>query len=82
VKLFVANISFSASEEAVRELFEQVGPVRRLYFARDGAGKPRGFAFLEYESELDAARALDDLHGKDLMGRRLVVQESKDGGQR
>ena len=77
MKLFIANISFSATEEDLRELFGTVGPIKRLSLIKTD-GKLRGYGFLEYADPLDAARALDDLHGKDFMGRRLVVQESKE----
>ena len=78
MKLFVCNITFTASEEAVRELFQQIGPLKRLYLATDRDGKSRGFGFIEYVDPLDASRALDDLHGKELMGRRLIVIESEE----
>lgn len=82
MKLFVANVSFSASEEDLRELFSAVGPIKRLHLAKTVEGKSRGFAFLEFQDDLDASRALDDLHGHNFQGRRLVVQEASDGGQR
>ena len=81
MKLFIANIAFSASEADLRELFEQIGPVTRCRLIMTN-GKSRGYAFVEYESDLDAARAIDDLHESHFMGRRLVVQESRNGGQR
>jgi RNA recognition motif-containing protein len=78
MKLFVANIAFAATQADLEELFRQIGPLKRVHLVtRDG--KSRGFGFVEFLAPLDAARALNDLHGKELMGRRLIVQESNDG---
>ena len=79
MKLFVANVSFAATEADLKELFGQIGPVKRVHLATDQNGKSRGFGFIEYEDPLDSTRAFDDLHGKELKGRRLIVKEAVDG---
>ena len=78
MKLFVANLNYEVSEEELRELFRQVGPIKRVHLAT-ASGKSRGFGFVEYEDDLDASRAIDDLHGISFHGRRLAVKESTDG---
>ena len=79
-RLYVGNLPFSADEHGVRTLFEQnerkVEEVK-LITDRD-TGRPRGFAFAEFNSEADAQSAISDLDGKDLDGRTLNVNEAQD----
>jgi len=77
VTLFIASVNFEADEEAVRALFEEVGPVRRFTLVKTD-GRLRGYGFVEFENDLDALRAIDTLNNRYYMGRRLVVQESKE----
>lgn len=87
-KIYVGNLPFSADESAVRELFAPHGTVESVTLINDrDTGRPRGFGFVEM-SRPDAARAIQNLNGKDLGGRALKVNEAQDkprdnrGGQR
>lgn len=85
-KLFVANISFEATEEAVRALFEEVGTVEDFYYARDQeTGRPRGFCFVTMATDGEAETAIERLHGYDMNGRDLrvsVARPKEDRGPR
>ena len=82
-KLYVGNLPFSASEEAVRALFAAYGRVQTFSLVNDRqTGTPRGFGFVEMSSD-DAAKAMQGLNGKDFDGRPMKVneaQESERGG--
>ena len=87
-KIYVGNLPFSATEEAVRALFAQHGTVESVALPADrDTGRPRGFGFVEM-SAADAARAIQNLNGQDMGGRNLKVNEAQDkprnggGGQR
>jgi len=90
-KIYVGNLPFSATEESVRMLFAQHGTVETLSLIMDReTGRPRGFGFVEM-ARADAARAIQNLNGKDMEGRALKVNEAQDkprggggggGGQR
>jgi hypothetical protein len=86
-KLFVANISFEATEESVRALFEGVGAVEDFYYARDQeTGRPRGFCFVTMATEAEAQEAIRQFDGYDLEGRDLRVsvarpKEDRGGGR-
>jgi RNA recognition motif-containing protein len=77
-KIYVGNLPFSATEEAVRALFAQYGTVESVSLINDReTGRPRGFGFVEM-SKADAARAIQSLNGQDMGGRPLKVNEAQD----
>jgi RNA recognition motif. (a.k.a. RRM, RBD, or RNP domain) len=52
--LFVSNLSYKTEEKSLREAFEPFGRIRRVRIVvNQKTGKPRGYAFIEYESESD-----------------------------
>ena len=76
--LFVGNLPFSTTEDALRELFAAYGEVQQVRVMTDrDTGKPRGFAFVEMTQDEDAAKAIAALNGKDLGGRALTVNEAR-----
>jgi RNA recognition motif-containing protein len=77
-KLYVGNLPFSATEDAVRTLFSKHGTVEKVSLITDrDTGRPRGFAFVEM-SNADASRAMQALNGTDLDGRSLKINEAQD----
>jgi RNA recognition motif-containing protein len=76
--LFVGNLPFSATEDALRELFAGFGEVQQVKIMTDrDTGKSRGFAFVEMTQDEDAAKAIAALNGKDFGGRALTVNEAR-----
>ena len=76
--IFVGNLNFGATEDAVRSLFEQYGAVERVSIVTDrDTGQPRGFGFVEMSSNSDADRAIAELNGRELDGRALNVNEAR-----
>ena len=88
--VFVGNLSFGATESAVRSMFEAYGTVDRVSLITDrDTGQARGFGFVEMSNNAEADRAITELNGRDLDGRALNVNEarpktdrSSDGGGR
>jgi RNA recognition motif-containing protein len=76
MKLFVGNLPYSATEDAIRQLFEAHGRVNKVSLINDReTGQPRGFGFVEMDNA-EAARAMQALNGQDFQGRRLKVNEA------
>ena len=76
--IFVGNLDFNASEEAVRSLFERHGQVNSARIMTDReTGRSRGFAFVEMENEGEADQAIAALNGYTLDGRPLNVNEAR-----
>jgi len=77
-KLYIGNLPFTATEDAVRNLFAPHGTVETLALINDrDTGRPRGFGFIEMSSA-DASRAMQALNGKDFDGRALRINEAQD----
>jgi RNA recognition motif-containing protein len=76
--IFVGNLDFGATEDAVRSMFEAYGAVERVSIVTDrDTGQARGFGFVEMSSNSDADRAISELNGRDLGGRALNVNEAR-----
>ena len=78
-KLYVGNLPFQATEEQVTSLFSQTGvTAANVTLVRDRfSGQPRGFGFVEVNSDEEAERAIQGLNGHDFLGRNIVVNEAR-----
>jgi len=76
--IYVGNLSFDATEDQVRSMFEAYGPVDRVSIITDrDSGQPRGFAFVEMPDDDSAGKAMEALNGSNLGGRNLTVNEAR-----
>ncbi|XP_037806458.1 cleavage stimulation factor subunit 2 [Lucilia sericata] len=75
--VFVGNIPYEATEEKLKEIFSEVGPVvsLKLVFDRE-SGKPKGFGFCEYKDQETALSAMRNLNGYEIGGRTLRVDNA------
>lgn len=77
-RLYVGNLSFNTTEDALRGLFAQAGTVTSCNVIMDRfTNKSRGFAFVEMASQEEATKAVSQLNGKELDGRMLKVNEAR-----
>ena len=78
-KLYVGNIPFTTTEDELTQLFERHGTVQSVNVITDReTGRPRGFAFVEMESDQAAQAAQRALDGSQLGGRSLRVNEAQE----
>jgi RNA recognition motif-containing protein len=78
MNIFVSNVPYTATEDEVRQLFEGYGTVDTVRLMTDReTGQPRGFGFVEMPNGTEARAAIAGLHGKDVAGRSLVVNEAR-----
>ncbi|MGA2434687.1 MAG: RNA-binding protein [Bryobacteraceae bacterium] len=76
--IFVGNLSFGATEDAVRSLFEAHGKVDRVNVVTDrDTGRARGFGFVEMSDDGEAEKAIAAINGRELDGRALNVNEAR-----
>jgi cold-inducible RNA-binding protein len=77
-KLFVGGLSYNTDVDEIRDLFVQAGEVMSVNVIKDKfTNQSRGFGFVEMATEAQAADAISKFNGKELNGRKLVVNESK-----
>ena len=70
--IYVGNLPFSASEDEIRQKFEQFGAVHSVKLISDReTGRPRGFGFVEMDQS-SAQAAIRELNGKDMGGRPQI----------
>jgi len=82
-KLYVGNISFSATEEELKELFQQAGEVESVKIIKDNyTGRSRGFCFVEMTQEEAAEKAKEMFNGYSLRNRNLIVNDARPQRQR
>jgi RNA recognition motif-containing protein len=73
-KLYVGNLNYSTTEQDLRELFSEVGPVASVSLVMDrDTGRPRGFGFVEMETDEAAAAAVEKLNNREVAQRTLTV---------
>jgi cold-inducible RNA-binding protein len=73
-RLFVGNLSYQTGENDLQDYFAQAGAVTSVNVMMDKfTGKSRGFAFIEFASAEEAAKAVEQFHNKEFQGRPLTV---------
>lgn len=78
-RIYVGNLSYNTSETELRSAFGAYGEVREAKIVTDReTGQPRGFAFVEMSSDSEAQAAISALHGANLGGRTLTVNEAQE----
>jgi cold-inducible RNA-binding protein len=78
MKLYVGNLSFSAGESELRELFSPYGTVTDVHVVTDRlSGQSRGFAFVSMGNRHEGQAAIKALEGQLVEGRNLTVNEAR-----
>ena len=78
MNIFVGNLAFSATDQDLRQLFEQYGVVDKISVITDrDTGRSKGFGFVEMSDSAAAKAAIQGLQGTELAGRTLTVNEAK-----
>lgn len=77
-KLYVGNLSYQLDDQALAEAFAQFGTVESARIVTDReSGRSKGFGFVEFATDDEAATAIEKMNGVELSGRALNVSEAK-----
>ncbi len=78
MSIYVGNLSYKVTEEDLRTAFAEYGKVSRVQLPTDReTNRPRGFAFVEMETEAEETAAIEALDGAEWMGRDLKVNKAR-----
>ncbi|MHC4066188.1 MAG: RNA recognition motif domain-containing protein [Planctomycetota bacterium] len=76
--IYVGNLSFEATEDELRGLFEEHGEVLKVNIVTDrDTGRPRGFGFVEMADAGKGRTAIEQINSREVGGRTLNVNEAK-----
>ena len=77
-KLYVGGLSYSTTEDALKDAFSQAGSVDTATIIIDKmSGRSKGFGFVEMSTEEDATKAIEMWNGKEFEGRTITVNEAR-----
>src|ERR1700730_17482352 len=82
-KLYVGNLAYGVSDSDLQQMFEAHGAVQSAQVIMDrDTGRSKGFGFVEMGSDAEAQAAIQAMHGQEIEGRALTVNEArpKEGG--
>lgn len=77
-KLYVGGLSYSTTEQSLRDAFAQAGTVETATVIMDRmSGRSKGFGFVEMSTDEEAQKAIEMFNGKEFEGRTLTVNEAR-----
>lgn len=77
-KLYVGNLPFSATGDSLKALFATYGEIEEAIVISDRfSGRSKGFGFITFKDEASAQKAIEELNGKDVEGRKIVVNVAR-----
>ncbi len=82
-KVFVGNLSYDTTPGDLEKLFTEVGDVGEVFLPNDRAtGRPRGFAFVEFDNAEAVTQAIEKFDGHDVKGRPIRVSVAEERPRR
>jgi cold-inducible RNA-binding protein len=77
-RLYIGSLSYDSTDDSLKNHFSKVGTVESSSVVMDKmSGRSRGFGFVEMSTDDEAAKAVDELNGTDLDGRKIIVNEAR-----
>ena len=77
-RLFVGGLPYTTTSEELREMFAKIGEVTSCDVIMDKfTNQGKGFAFVEYADDANAVKAIAELNGTEVGGRKIVVNEAR-----
>ncbi len=78
MNIYIGNLSPEVNDDELREAFEAFGNVQSVNIIKDKfSGVSKGFGFVEIEAKAEARAAIQELNGKDLKGKNIIVNEAR-----
>ena len=78
MRLYVGNLNYRTGEDELASMFGEYGQVESAVIISDReTGRSKGFGFVEFSSDDDARKAIEEMNGKEVEGRPLKVNEAR-----
>lgn len=78
MNIYVGNLSYNMTEQELKNAFQEYGSVVKATLITDrNTGRSKGFGFIEMESKADGEKAISNLDGSDVGGRKMKVNEAR-----
>ncbi|WP_107667331.1 RNA-binding protein [Cyanothece sp. BG0011] len=78
MSIYVGNLAYEVTDADLNTVFSDYGSVKRIHIPTDReTGRPRGFAFVEMNTEEEESKAIDTLDGAEWMGRSMKVNQAR-----
>lgn len=77
-KLYVGNLPWTLTNDTLKDLFTAMGEITEAVIITDRmSGRSKGFGFVTFANEADAEKAVAEMNGKDIEGRKIVVNVAR-----
>lgn len=77
-KIFVGNLSFNVTDQDLSQMFAEFGEISEAVLIKNKLnGRSKGFGFVTFKDDASAAKAVESMNGKEVMGRALTVNEAR-----
>ena len=82
MNIYIGNLHYNVNEEELKEIFKEYGEVMSVTIITDKyTGRSKGFGFIEMLNDEEASKAIDNLNGTELRGRKVIVNLAKERGK-
>ena len=82
LNIYIGNLHYNVNEEELIEIFEEYGEVMSVKIITDKyTGGSKGFGFIEMLNDEEANKAIDNLNGTEIRGRKVIVNLAKERGK-
>ena len=83
MRIYVGNLPWSVGDDELKDMFSSYGDVADSVVIRDReTGRSRGFGFVDLSDDAGATKAIEAMHGTEIEGRDLVVNQAKEREER
>ncbi len=77
-KLYVGSLSYSTTDDQLKDYFSQAGQVESATVIRDrNSGRSKGFGFVEMSTDEEAEKAIEMFNGQEFDGRKIIVNQAR-----
>ncbi len=82
MNIYIGNLHYNVNEEELKEIFKEYGEVMSVKIITDKySGRSKGFGFIEMLNDEEANKAIDNLNGTEIRGRKVIVNQAKERGK-